>query len=121
MILQVVYLASPYSHEDSVVRQHRFEEVCKLHAELLRQYGETTTFIGPIAMSHPVSTLGGLSDTSWNFWAEHDKALINKCDELWVIKMDGWERSTGVSAEIAYARELLIPISYVDPKDYHEP
>lgn len=40
------------------------------------------------------------------------KSLISKCDELWVLKIDGWEQSKGVSAEIEYAESLNIPIKY---------
>jgi len=33
----MIYIASPYSHEDKEVEVHRFNEVCKLNQTLLNQ------------------------------------------------------------------------------------
>lgn len=118
MALKVVYLASPYSHPDKDVMQRRFEEVCVVHAELLEKIGDCYAFIGPIAASHSIAQLADLP-TNWEFWKAQDEALLSKCDELWVLELDGWDKSIGIKAEVDYAYyDLKIPIRYVqyDPE-----
>lgn len=110
--MRVIYLASPYTHEDKEVRQYRFEEMCRVHADLLHLHGKTCAFIGPIAMTHSIAEYAKLP-TIWDFWKVHDEAILSKCDELWVIMMDGWTESVGVTAEIAYAYAHNIPVIYV--------
>jgi hypothetical protein len=110
--MKLVYLASPYSHPDPAIKQERFETICAVQAELLNQYGDVFGFIGPIAASHCVAQHGKLP-TEWEFWKKQDELLISRCDELWVIKMDGWEGSVGVQAEIAFAIGKKIPIHFL--------
>lgn len=40
--------------------------------------------------------------------------LIGACSEIWVIKYDGWDTSTGVRGEINIAHELRKPIHYIE-------
>lgn len=108
--LKVVYIASPYSHKSRSVMRERFDKVCIVQGSYLKKYGSTHTFIGPIAMAHPIAqrTIG--LPTDWEFWQTHDKAIIKKCDEMWVVAMDGWKESKGVNAEIAFANNNNIPV-----------
>jgi hypothetical protein len=39
--------------------------------------------------------------------------LMSKCDELFVVTLDGWDTSTGVQEEIEMAKKFNIPISFV--------
>lgn len=110
--MRVIYLASPYSHPDKEVRQQRFEEACRVQAELLHLHGNTCAFIGPIAMTHSIAMLSELP-TDWQFWKRHDETLLSRCDELWVIMMEGWHSSVGVAAEIKFAYDNNIPVVYV--------
>jgi hypothetical protein len=57
----------------------------------------------------------GLPD-DWKFWSQQDRRLLEACDELWVLTLDGWQQSVGIQAEIAIARELGKPIRYVSPE-----
>lgn len=70
----------------------------------------------PITESHQYSQIMGLNG-SWDFWREHDLLMLSKCDELWVLKLRGWEKSVGVTAEIAAAKEMNKPIIYVEPSN----
>ena len=36
--------------------------------------------------------------------SRHDRRFLETCDEVVVLKLDGWEQSVGVQAEIAIAR-----------------
>lgn len=111
---KLIYLASPYSHKSKGVMSIRHLLITLIGDKLI---GQGTHVFGPITESHQYVAQGGNAGTAWTFWAEHDKLMITKCDELWVIKLKGWEASTGVTAEIEYAKELGIPIWYFDPLD----
>ena len=104
-----LYLASPYTHVDPAVRQQRFESACRAAAELIRS---GSSVYCPIAHSHPLCRYGLASD--WQFWQEHDLRFLDACDEIVVLKLDGWAQSIGVQAEIAAARALGKPVSFLD-------
>lgn len=104
----LTYLASPYSHPDAAVRQQRFEAACRVAAALIRR-GHVV--FSPIAHSHSIAQHGLPVD--WGFWERHDRRLLAACDELWVLKLDGWQHSRGVQAEIAIALALGKPVRFV--------
>ena len=105
----MIYLASPYSHPDPAVMEERFRAVCRVSAKLM--LGGTLLF-SPIAHTHPIAVAGELP-RGWDFWHAYDKWFINNCDAVWVLMLDGWENSKGVSAEIAIAREIGKEVIYL--------
>lgn len=113
----ICYLCSPYSHSDPAVRQARFEAVCRAAAELIRQ-GLTIyspimreLHITPIAHSHAICQCD--VPLNWQFWQQHDMAFLSVCGEVMVLQLDGWELSVGVQAEIAAAKALGKPVSFL--------
>ena len=108
----MIYLASPYSHPDPLIRKARYEAVLDYYAEMIRQ--KKVVFC-PIAMSHEVDVKLGLND-AWETYMIADQKIMAICDELLVLCLAGVEKSRGVTAEIAHAKELNIPIKYVHPE-----
>jgi nucleoside 2-deoxyribosyltransferase len=106
----MIYLASPYSHPDPSVREERFRAACRAAAALFRA---GHFLISPIAHSHVLVEHGLPGD--WTFWQRFDRALLARCDALFVLMLDGWEESVGVQAEIRIARELGKPVRYLAP------
>ena len=106
------YLCSPFSHPDPVVREQRFEAACRATAELMRS-GKSV--FSPIVSSHPLCRYGLPLD--WQFWQRHDLAFLAMCDEVVVLKLDGWAQSVGVQAEIAAARTLGKPVTFLNVVD----
>jgi hypothetical protein len=104
----MIYLASPYSSNDPAIRQERFEAVCRIAARLLRQ---GRTVYSPIAYGHAICAYGVPGD--WRFWQRHDRPFLEACDEVVVLMLDGWQDSLGVQAEIALAREMGKPVSFM--------
>jgi hypothetical protein len=104
----VIYLASPYTDCDPAVRQQRFEAACLAASALIRQ-GKTV--FSPIAHSHAICQFGLPLD--WAFWEQHDLRYLEACDEVVVLMLDGWEKSRGIRAEIASARKMAKPVSYL--------
>lgn len=107
----MIYLASPFSHPDPMVRQARFEAACRAAAELTRQ-GKTV--FAPVVHSYAIAKYGLPDD--WKFWQRHDRRFLEACDEVLVLTLPGWEESVGVQAEIAIARELGKPVRLLSPR-----
>jgi hypothetical protein len=105
----MVYLASPYSSPDTLVRQARFDAACRAASALIRQ-GKSV--FSPIVYSHVPCQYG--LPWYWGFWQQHDLAFLAMCDEVVVLKLDGWQQSVGIQAEIAAAKAFGKPVSFLD-------
>ncbi len=55
----MIYLASPYSHPDAVVREYRFRAACQAAASVMRS-GQHV--FSPIAHSHAIAEYGVATD-----------------------------------------------------------
>lgn len=110
MTKSLIYLAVPYSHPDTSVRDQRFEAVNRVAARLMR---EGYHIFSPISHTHPIAMAGDLP-TGWDFWEKYDTAILQCCQKLIVLRLDGWQQSAGVRGEIAIAIGLEIPIEYID-------
>ena len=106
----MIYLASPYSHPDPAVRKQRFCTACRVTAELLRA-GQLV--FSPIAHSHGIAEHN--LPCTWSFWEPFDRWFLERCDELVVLMLDGWQESVGVQAEIQLAHALGKPVRYITP------
>ncbi len=96
---ELVYVASPYSHDDPSVRQRRFELVAEFAAHLMR---DGLFVYSPIAHTHPIAQHG--LPLGWDFWEKYDRVMLPRCDRMIVLTLDGWDDSKGVSAEIEIMR-----------------
>lgn len=108
----LVYLATPYSHDDPAVRHARFDAVNRMAAFLMR---EGHHIFSPISHTHPIAEAGDLP-RDWNYWQSYDRAILRACSAMIVFTQEGWQSSRGVTAEIAIARELGIPVEYIGPE-----
>lgn len=106
---KVIYLASPYSHKDPVVRLQRFQMACESAAKLME---EGKVVFSPIAHSHPIEAYGMGEIKDANFWLHQDFAILSRCDEMYVLMLDGWKESYGVNREIDFANERGMKITF---------
>jgi len=113
---KIAYLATPYSHDDPEVREERFRIVNEVAGDLI-QKGEMV--FSPISQCHPIAKAKELP-MDWEYWLEFDKAFLECCCKLYVLRIDGWKESSGVQAEIKIAKELNIPIEYIDYDESNE-
>lgn len=51
----------------------------------------------------------------FNYWQHYNRVMLDTAEKLVVLKQDGWETSVGVQGEIAYAKQLGLPIEYMEP------
>lgn len=106
----MIYLASPYSHPDHAVEERRFAEVCKIAGGLM---ASGLVVFCPIAHTHPIAVRCELP-RGWDYWKRFDREFIAASSKVIVAMMDGWRESRGVTAEIAIAAELGIPVEYLE-------
>ena len=107
---KLAYLATPYTSNDPVVKEERFQRVNRVAAKLMAK-GEY--IFSPISHTHPIAVVGDLPG-NWEYWDGFDRAILDCCYKLYVLKLDGWHESTGVQAEIKIAAELGLEIEYLD-------
>jgi len=111
---KLIFLASPYSHYDSVVRYERYAEV---KAFLTRALLKKKNIYSPIVYTHPVHLLGAGS-TTFEFWSDFNRAMLTRSSEMWILTIGGWEESKGIAYEIEVAIDYHVPIFLVNPQSH---
>lgn len=102
----LVYLAAPYS---------RFPDKARLMRALMEFAGEYMIqhpgvhLVSPLFNHYALELVPALG-TDYPFWSEYSRDLLSRCDELLVLRIRGWEQSTGVQDEMKHASDLGIPI-----------
>lgn len=117
----LIYLASPYTSKDLRLREKRARQVAKVAGKLIL---EGYNVFCPIAHSHFVaehSEVEAACETEEGYensevhrmWMRVDLSLLDKCDELCVLMLEGYKESKGVQEELAVARLSGMPITYL--------
>ena len=106
----MIYLASPHSSPDEGVMLSRFLSACKVAAYLFKQ-GELV--FSPIAHSHYIAVFGN-NKAHYDDWRRFDEHMIDLSDKIVVAKIDGWNKSFGISEEIKYAERTGKPVEYME-------
>jgi hypothetical protein len=106
-----IYLGSPYTHSNPCVMDERYLAICLKTSQLAK---EGYYVYSPIAHWHPIAKLYGLP-RDWEFWKKLDSISISLMDEVWILKLEGWSTSIGLGNEIALAKELNKPYTFIDP------
>lgn len=109
----LTYVAIPYSCNSlSPISQHRTKErrfqIATIAAAMLAKCKGWNPF-SPITHSHPMHVMGGL-DGDWNFWCKIDTEYLECSQRMVIVTENGWETSTGVTAEGKIALGLKLPI-----------
>lgn len=107
---ELIYIASPYTNPDSIIRIQNYLDVTKIAADLV-SVGHVA--ISPITYGHVLAECKEMP-TDWEFWMDFCLVLLNKCDKLLVCNtIPGWENSKGVAAEIEFAKQNGIKVEYL--------
>lgn len=109
----LIYLATPYSHPDPAVRELRFHQVNRVAARLMHK---GLHIFSPISHTHPIAVAGELP-TGFDYWEKYDRAILSTCCKVIVLRLEDWIMSVGVAKEIQMARQMGIPVEFIDPDD----
>ena len=101
-----IYLAISYTGNES-----KSFRIANLVAGALMRQGHIV--FSPISHTHPIAKVCNLPK-DWEFWKSQDEAFIGWCDELHVAMLKGWQKSTGVTAEMKIAKQLKKPIKFIE-------
>ncbi|WP_027182136.1 DUF1937 family protein [Oleidesulfovibrio alaskensis] len=109
--IRLVYLATPYSHASEAVRHARFLAVTEVAARMWRA---GLGVYSPITLTHEAARRHEMP-TDWRFWGALCRATLEQQHEMHVLCLPGWSQSVGVQAEIALAKQLGLPVRYIEP------
>lgn len=107
---KLIFISSPYNHSDPKKIEENYNKVLELTAKLTK---DGIVVISPIVYGHNIVQYMPM-DTSWEFWKNFCVTFLRKCEELYVYCIPGWDISNGVQEEIRIAKELNIPIRYIN-------
>ncbi len=82
----------------------------KATARLLK---EGMIVYSPIVHCHNMAIMYDLPG-NFEFWQWYNEGMIRAAEELYVLRLEGWDRSAGVSHEIKFARSLDYAITFID-------
>jgi hypothetical protein len=108
----IVFVATAYSHPDPAVTEQRKKTVSDVCSDLVNKGIHA---VSPVIYGLALYESGKFKDTTWNTWSDFCTALLLKCDAVYVIKGDGWDKSLGVAGEILVARTKNVPVFFIDP------
>ncbi len=118
------YVATPYTHADPSVRERRCALAQRATATLMEVGIHAYS---PIANGHPVSFyMRPETVNNHAFWMTHCFDMLERCNGLLVITMDGWRESKGVAMEIerwrsTRGRTNIMYASAIEPNQPWQP
>lgn len=107
----IAYVACPYSAKTQADRNYRHYFANQVSAKLLQK---GYMVFSPISMCHPIALLNKKLKTDAETYKEFNHKMMDQCQELWVVKAMGWDKSLGVKDELEYARATGKKIRYCD-------
>lgn len=113
-MINLVYLASPYYHDNSYVMQERYEAVS--HAVMLLTTAGISA-ISPVTVYHPFKKLDYKFNQTDSDLSKVCSSILYHCDAMYVLTLNGWKDSIGVKAEVEMARGLFMPVRYYSTED----
>ena len=114
----LIYLAAPFNHEDGEVRVDRVAKSLLCATNMMAKgYFVYSPLVYSNLSERIVHKFPDLVEMPESYWYEHGIRMLSKCDELWVLRLEGWEYSKGVAAEVKYAQQNGIPRRYIEQKE----
>lgn len=104
---ELVYVSCAFMESDVNIRKLRIDLASRFCAQKMR---EGVVVFCPLIHNYCILQHG--LPVGWDYWEKFNKELLVRSNKLYVLKLEGWEKSLGVQAEISLARKLQIPIEY---------
>lgn len=107
---KLVFVSSPYSSDNSELKDLRFKHACIACGHIMNNNAFP---ISPIVHGIPIARECSVPD-SFKFWHEYCMKFVLKSDIIFVLNMDGWMDSIGVTDEMLMGRTSRKDIYLVD-------
>ncbi len=107
----MIYIASPYTHEDKDVENARFSAVYDYTTRLM-QLG--VVCFSPIVYGRQFH-VDGRSPGDFDYWRDFNESILIGCAEMHVLRLEGLEKSKGVRHEIDFANKNGIRMRFIKP------
>lgn len=105
----MIYLASPYYHQERPIMDARAAAVSMAAAHLMKTGNQVYS---PIAHGHAVQEfLPEELRGDHKFWLTHDYPFIMQSKHIVVLTLPGWQHSRGVRWEVETGRAFNLPVS----------
>lgn len=102
----MIYIASPYSHPDPTIQEHRFLEVRDFTARLL---SAGFVVFSPIVYGHEMAKDHHMKGDALT-WKRFNFDMIRRCEAIYLLQLPGWKESKGVDMELRLASILDMPV-----------
>lgn len=106
----IAYLCTPYTRQPNIDRA--FQQAALIAARLSRA---GITIFSPIAHSHPMVRAAGLDHRDPAVYAKLNAKMLDVCNVLIVVHLEGWQESDGMREEIEFFERNHKPIYDCDP------
>lgn len=107
----MIYLASPFSHPLPAVEYQRFLETQRFVAHHLAL---GVPLFSPIVYTYQMSFTHKFPGDA-EFWKFLNDEAVLRSSKVWVLQLQGWDKSLGVAHEIQTAERAMIEIEYKGP------
>ena len=105
---ELIYLASPYTHENPLVVADRHRATMAFVAKHLL---DGRFVYSPIVYAHTMA-MRHVMPISSEWWWAFNKSMIERCSVVWVLCLENYQHSRGMRDEIDYAEFLDKPVKY---------
>ena len=105
-----IYLACPYSHDDPEVREARVD-AADMQAAQLMEAGHVV--FSPLSHSHRIAHYID-NHLDHEFWLKQCLPFVDWCDEVWVMKLEGYKESRGIKKETKHAAKTVKQVKYLE-------
>lgn len=119
----VIYLAGPYSNDAPAAahrpaspgkRVARFNAITEVAKILIEKH---EIVFSPLTMTHPIDVRMA-HDPGSEFWVKFDEAFMTHCSAIAVLKLPGWNQSSGVARELEYFAAKGVKPIWLEPSDF---
>lgn len=102
----MIYIASPYTSPLHTIVEQRVAAVTAFTVSLVEQ---GIPAFSPIVYFHPIAKARRLpTDAEW--WHTINMSFLRYAEAMFLLRLEGWERSQGVKIELAVAKIAKIPV-----------
>lgn len=105
----MIYLASPYSHEDPAVMEERYQQALEVSSQML---SAGNVVFSPVVYGHHFAIQHG-HGVDFNTWEMFNITMLRHAAGMAILKLPGWKESKGIAAEFSLAISLYIPVVHL--------